>query len=77
MKYKSLKEREPKNIIENFFLYLEAIILMWFPFSYSGENIQLIKLKKSINIITYILYFLAIGLGIIILIQIYKIRNSV
>ena len=76
MKYRGLKEREAKNIIENFFLYLEAIILMWFPFSYNGENIQLIKLKKSINIITYILYFLAIGLGIIILIQIYKIRNS-
>ena len=74
MKYGDLKD---KNIIEKFLLFLEAIFLIWFPFNYDAEDIQLIKLKKSINIITYILYCLVIALGITILIQIYKIRNGI
>src|SRR5690606_18248726 len=76
MKYGHLKERNTKNIIENFLLFLGAIFLMWFPLSYNGEDTQLIKLKKNINIVTYILYGLVIIFGIIIFIQIYDIRNG-
>lgn len=76
VRYRILKERKPKNIIEYFVLYFVSLMLMWFPIMDSGNNVKQNSLKSKINIVTYILYGLVVALGIVVYLQIYRIRNA-
>jgi hypothetical protein len=75
MKYGIKKERKPQNIIEYLAIYLVSIFLILFPVIYNGDNLNLMRLKKKINVVTYVIYGLVVILGIVIFIQIYQIRN--